>query len=452
MSSINGRVATLRAMSRDPLTVFVEAHRDQGPLARINLPRLPIYLLSDPGAIQEALARTHHEYEKGFPPRRSGQSGRQPLARVLGQGLLTSDATLHRTQRRLIQPMFHREAVAGYGATFVELSAQAAGGWIDGQTRDLHHDMVEITLAIVARTIFDVGLDSGAVATVRELLGANQSTLRRDAVPGGRWLDRLPLPSNRRFAGAMAGLDAIVYGMLAERRARAEPGRDLLSLLLAARDADTGEPMSDRQIRDEALTLLLAGHETTANTLAWTMHLLGNDLAAQARLHEELDTVLDGRMPVVTDLPDLRYTIAVISESMRLYPPAWTVGRHLVTDRVICGQLLPAGTMLAMSPWVVHRDPRWWPRPDRFEPGRWLAAEAEPPRPRYAYFPFGGGPRQCIGNSFAEMEAALVLATVARSWRVSTVDGAPPAVPWPQITLRPRHGVVMSVHHRGGSR
>jgi cytochrome P450 len=431
------------ALRRDPLGTFTEARRQQGLLARLNLPRLPLYLVSDPAAIQEALARTHHEYAKGFP------GGRQPLERVLGQGLLTSEPALHRVQRRLIQPLFHREAVAGYASTFVDLTADATAGWADGQTRDLHADMVELTLAIVARAIFDVELDSGVVATIRRLLSANQSVFRRDAIPGGRLLDRLPLRSNRRFQAALGDLDQIVYGLIEQRRATGNTGRDLLSLLLATRDADTGEAMPDRLVRDEALTLLLAGHETTANTLAWTMHLLAHDAGVQERLAEELDTVLSGRKPAVGDLARLPYTTGVISESMRLYPPAWIVGRHLTQARTICGRDLPAGSMLVLSPWVVHRDPQWWPRPERFEPQRWLA-EPEPPRPRFAYFPFGGGPRQCIGNSFAEMEAILVLATLAQQWRVSPVAGAPPVVPRPQVTLRPRYGVVLAVHRRDG--
>jgi cytochrome P450 len=446
-----GPLATMRALRRDPLRTFTDARREQGLLALLPLPRMTLHLVSDPSAIQDALTRTHHEYEKGFPSGRGDAPARQPLERVLGQGLLTSDAALHRVQRRLIQPLFHHEAIAGYGSTFVDLTGAAIDGWTDGQTRDLHDDMVEITLAIVARTIFDVDLGSRVVDTIRTLLGANQSMFRRDAVPGGRLLDRLPLPSNRRFREAMVSLDAIVYDMLAQRRARGQDGRDLLSLLLAARDGDTGQPMSDRQIRDEALTLLLAGHETTANTLAWTLHLLGTDPAVQERLFDEVDTVLNGRKPAVADLPRLPYTAAVVAESMRLYPPAWTVGRHLAQERVVCGRKLAPGTMLVLSPWVVHRDPMWWPRPERFEPQRWLA-DPQPPRPRYAYFPFGGGPRQCIGNSFAEMEAALVLATVAQRFRVAPVEGAPPVVPRPQVTLRPRYGVVMSVHGRDSCR
>jgi cytochrome P450 len=442
-----GPLATLRALRRDPLQLFLDAHREQGPLARIDLPALPLWLVSDPQSIQDALTRTHHEYDKGFPSRRGTGRARQPLERVLGQGLLTSDANLHRTQRRLIQPLFHREAVAGYGATFVNLTAAALDTWRDGQSRDVHHDMVEITLAIVARTIFDVDLDSDVVSTIRMLLGANQSVLRRDTVPGGRLLDKLPLPSNRRFRTAMVDLNRIVYGLLEARRARGEGGTDLLSLLLAARDADTGEPMSDKQIRDEALTLLLAGHETTANLLAWTLHLLSNDVVVQERLAEELTTILCGRNPTVTDLGRLPFTAAVVNESMRLYPPAWIVARHLTQQRAVAGRLLPAGSMLVLSPWVVHRDPQWWPRPERFEPQRWLA-EPEPNRPRYAYFPFGGGPRQCIGNTFAEMEAALVLATLAQRWRVAPAPDARPVVPRPQVTLRPRYGVELTVHRR----
>ncbi|WP_173076331.1 cytochrome P450 [Phytohabitans rumicis] len=398
----------------NPLAVLTRAHRRQGVLARLPVPG--VYLVSDPEAIQEALTRTQREYAKGV-----GRRGLEPLRRVLGHGLLTSPPDLHRRQRRLIQPLFHGERIAGYADQFTALAADACGRWRDGEARDVHRDMTDLTLAIVARTVFDVEVGADVITTFGRAIGRNQRALRREVLPGGRLLDRLPLPATRRWRADSAAVDKVVYDLIEARRVR--PGSaDLLSLLLA-----TGMP--DRQIRDEALTLLLAGHETTANALAWTFHLLSGDPAAQ-------DRVAGG---------DRAFATAVVRESMRLYPPAWAIWRRLVDDREVCGRRLRAGSTLILSPWVVHRDPRWWPEPDRFRPERWLDG---PPPPRYTYFPFGSGPRQCIGNGFAELEAVLVTEAVCRRWALAPAPGAPPVVPRPLITLRPRYGVHLTVRVR----
>jgi cytochrome P450 len=274
--------------------------------------------------------------------------------------------------------------------------------------------------------------------------------MRQFGRPLGRLLDRLPLPGTRRREADRRDLDRIVYQLIADRRAAGAQGHDVLSLLLSARDPDTGEPMPDELVRDEAMTLLLAGHETTANALAWALHLLVTDPTAQDRVHAELDEVLGGRAPTMADLPRLAYTTAVWREALRLYPPAWAVVRHLVREHPVAGHQLPAGSALLLCPWVVHRDPAWWPEPDRFRPERWLPGGEgpEPDRPRYAYFPFGGGPRQCIGNDFAELEGVIVLATVLREWRLTGAPGAPPVIPQPLVTLRPRNGVTVRLDRR----
>lgn len=398
----------------DPLTALTRLHRRKGAVARIPIPGVRAYLVSDPDAIQDALTRTQREYAKGVGPQ-----GLEPLKRVLGDGLLTSPPDLHRQQRRLIQPLFHGERVAGWAGTFTALAEAASASWRDGEVRDLHRDMTELTLAIVARTVFDVSVDAEAITTISRAIGRNQRALRREILPGGRLLDRLPLPATRRFQRDSEAVDAVVRRLIDAKRA--EPGDDLLSLLLA-----TGMP--DRQVRDEAMTLLLAGHETTANALAWTFHLL-------SQYPEEQDRIADG---------DADVTTAVVREALRLYPPAWAIWRRLVADREVCGRRLRAGSTLILSPWVVHRDPRWWPEPGEFRPERWLG---EPPR-RYTYFPFGSGPRQCIGNGFAELEAIRVTAAICRGWRLTPAPGAPPVVPQPLVTLRPRHGVALTVRVR----
>lgn len=450
--------ALLAALRRDPLALFTRLRAEHGPIVRLRTVRLPLYLVSDPAAIQDALTMTHRAYAKGLPGRDPAGAGEQPLARVLGRGLLTSTAELHRRQRRLIQPMFHHQRIAGYADIVSELAAATGASWRDGQRRDLHRDMSDLTLAIIARTVFDVDLDTVEVDTIRRALEVNLATARRAGLPGARLLDRLPLPSTRRWRAALGDLDAVVYRLVAQRRAAGLTGHDLLSLLMSARDADTGEPMPDDLVRDEALTILLAGHETTANALAWSLHLLGADPRAQTRLGAELEAVLGERTATMADLPRLPYTKAVFCESMRLYPPAWVMARRLTADRDVCGYRLPAGAVLLLSPWVVHRDPTWWPEPTRFRPERWLPdAEADAgdgvgagARPRYAYFPFGGGSRQCIGNAFAEMEGVLTLAMLCRRWRVSPASAAP-VVPAPSVTLRPRHGLEMTVHAVGNS-
>jgi cytochrome P450 len=437
-------LTTLRAMRRDALATFTGIRREYGPIARVPVPGARLYLVSDPATIQEALTATGRLYVKG-----SGRStdpddgGFQPLQRVLGKGLLTSSGDRWRRQRRLIQPMFHRARIDGYCAVFAELAERTAAGWRDGEVRDLHTDLTELTLAIVGRTVFDVDLDTSVMRQIRTWLTANMATARRGAdTPWGRLLDKLPLPSTRRFNADKRAFDAMMYQLIADRRAAGATGTDLLSLLLSARDEDTGEGMPDEQVRDEAVTLLLAGHETTANALAWAFHLLGRAPAAQLRLRAELDEVLGGRLPGADDLPRLAYTRAVFNESMRLYPPAWIVARRLLQPRDILGYRLPGGSMLLFCAWVVHRDPQWWPEPDEFRPERWL--ERDPQRPRYAYFPFGGGPRQCIGNGFAEAEGVLTLATLLRRWYVMPTSDRPPR-PRPLITLRPAGGVPMVV-------
>ncbi|WP_081438608.1 cytochrome P450 [Pseudofrankia asymbiotica] len=444
-----GVMATVRRLRADPLARFPELRRDYGPLVRLASWPVSAFLVSDPDAIADALVGSHRLYAKGAVVRGPGSRSTvtQPLTYLLGQGLLTSAGDTHLRQRRLIQPLFHKQRIAGYGEQFVALADAAAATWRDGQRLDLHAEMTEMTLAIVARTLFDVDVDDRVIDVVRTAVGENMPAARRASLPGFQRLERLPLRAAQRRQDARAALDNAVYEMIAARRAAGATGTDLLSLLLAAQDADTGERMDDTQIRDEAMTLLLAGHETTANALAWTFHLLGSEPAVAARLHEEVDAVLGGRPPTIDDLPQLAYTNAVFSESMRLYPPVWAMGRHLVADREVAGYLLPAGSTLVFSQWVMHRDERWWPDPDRFDPNRWLDKATAHDRPRFAYFPFGAGSRQCIGNSFAVAEGVLTLAAIARRWSFTPASDTP-VVPEPLVTLRPKGGLPMVPHRR----
>jgi cytochrome P450 len=454
----SGRLRALRAMSGNPLNYLTELRDQYGPVVRIPLSSNGLYMISDPEAAHEVLVTSHRNFRKDVISAGRGE-WTAPLEVIFGNGLVTSDGTFHRKQRRLIQPMFHHERIAGYGRAFAELSDDIQSGWKDGDRLDLQAEMTQLTLAIVARTLFDVPLDSD-VARAFTAIPRHEGPLRWDSLPFARLLAKLPLPGNKRFYRARDNLDAIVYLLMAERRQGDGQGADLLSLLLAARDADTGEPMEDRQVRDEAITLFGAGHETTAGALTWSYHLLGRYPEARERMHEEIDEVLGGRLPAVEDLPRLIWTDAVLSEAMRLYPPVIGAPRRPLNDFEVCGHRVPKDSFIGIFPWVIHRDPRWWPQPELFAPQRWLetaqAADAadeltghavRPGRPRFAYLPFGGGPRQCIGNTFARMESVMALATLGRHWEFEPVPGFAVDL-LTKGTVRPRHGLPMFARRR----
>lgn len=455
-----GRLRALLAMSGNPMDYFTGLRDQYGPVVRVPLGFRDLYLISDPEAVHEVLVTSHREFTKATMSVGGGK-WEAPLSVIFGNSLTNSDGAYHRKQRRLIQPMFHHERIAGYGRAFAELSDDIQSGWRDGDRLDMSVEMTELTLAVVARTIFDVSLDSDVARTVRTAIPRDEGPLRWDSLPFARYLAKLPLPGNKRFFEGRDKLDAIVYRLMAERRQGDGEGADLLSMLLAARDADTGEPMTDQEVRDEAITMLMVGHETTANALTWSYHLLGSHPEARDRMHQEIDEVLGDRLPTVKDLPHLPWTDAVLSEAMRLYPPIMGMGRRPLVDFELCGHRIPRDSFVGIVPWVNHRDPKWWPQPERFAPQRWLknpdpvdAADeltghaVQPGRPRLAYLPFGGGPRQCIGNTFSWMESVMALATVGRNWEFEPVPGY--AVdPLARITVRPKHGVPMTARRRG---
>jgi cytochrome P450 len=429
----------LLAMRSDPLAFLTRIAREYGDVVRFRLGPVDIYLLNRPEFIRDLLVTDAAAFHKG--------RGLERAKRLLGEGLLTSEDPVHLRHRRMMQPAFHQERIAGYGAVMVELGERLASRWQDGETRDVSLEMTRLTLAIVGRTLFDADVESesdeiGAALTTSIQLFSSTLTL-----PFFQVLDRLPLPGNRRFERAKARIDATINRMIAERR-RAPGGRsDLLSLLIAASDPEgEGGRMTDAQVRDEAVTLFLAGHETTANALTWTWYLLSQNPEVEARLHEEVDAVLREREPTVADLPRLAYTETVLAESMRLYPPAWIVGRRALSDYGVGGFEVPKRSIVVASQWVTHRDPRYFPDPERFDPDR-FRPEAKARRPKFAYFPFGGGPRVCIGEGFAWMEGVLLLATLARRWRLRLEPGQE-IVPAPSITLRPKHGIRMRLERR----
>ncbi len=430
-------IGCLPEFRRDTLGFFAACARDYGDVVPIRVVNRHLILLSHPDLIEEVLtARARHTTKTAIL---------RMLRPVLGDGLLLSEGDSWLRQRRLMQPAFHRQRLAGYGDVMAGYAERGMADWRDGQTRDVHADMMAITQGIVAKTLFDADVSDDAYDVGHALHVLMEDFSRRRTA-----LFALPrfvrTPARRRARAAVERLDRIVYDIIAARRASGEDRGDLLSILLAARDADDGSRMTDRQVRDEIMTLFLAGHETTAVSLSWTWYLLAQHPEVEATLAAELRGVLGGRLPTVADLPQLRYAEMVVMESMRLYPPAFTLTRRVAEACEVGGHRIEAETTLIMSQWIVQRDARWFDAPEAFRPERWENDLAKR-LPRYAYFPFGGGPRLCIGNTFAMMEATLLLATIAQRFRFRLAPGAS-VKPLLSVTLRPAEGIPMSLSAR----
>src|SRR5713226_476110 len=422
-------------LNNNPLEYFTKIAREYGDIAGLRVLNFKTIFINHPDLIEEVLVTNARKYSKGRVLRANRH--------VFGEGLLTSEGDFWLRQRRLAQPAFHRLRIASYAATMVDYAQRMLEGWHHGEERDAHQEMMRLTLRIVGKTLFDADVERDAqeVGKSLELLLEVGADFRRTIfVP--HWL---PTPANLRVKSEVAHIEKILYRIIAERRASGRDAGDLLSMLLHAQDED-GSRMTDRQLRDEVITLFLAGHENTALALSWTWWLLAQNPQAEAKLYAELDAVLAGRSPTLEDLPKLRYTDHVISESMRLYPPAWGMARLAIEDAEIGGYRIPKGSGVSLSQWVVHRDLRWFEAPQEFRPERW-EGDLLKRLPRFAYFPFGGGPRQCIGNTFALMEATLILATIAQKYRLRLVPGHP-VVPLASITLRPRYGVRVLLESR----
>jgi cytochrome P450 len=391
------------------------------------------YFFAHPNDVEAVLVTQHRSLTKGIGTRANPE--------LFGNGLLTSEGDFWLRQRRLSQPAFHRTRIAAYAEIMVREAERRLDGWRDGEELDIHREMMETTLAIATRTLF--GVDLGPkMPVVAEALDA---FIRQNAgLSVWRLFFKVPTPRRRRFLRGVQKLDEIVYGIIHERRASGM-GDDLLSDLLRAQDVD-GSFMTDQQLRDEVMTMLLAGHETTALALSWAWFLLATHPEEQAKLHAELDRVLAGRPPAAADVPQLAYTNNVVRETMRLYPPAWVISRRAAENVEIGGYVVPAKANIIVSPWVTHRDPRFFAEPNAFEPERW-SGNNEQTLPKFAYFPFGGGPRMCIGNNFALMEATILLAAVAQKFHVSLVEWKT-VEPMASITLRPAHGVHVRLRRR----
>jgi cytochrome P450 len=396
-----------------------------------------IVLIFHPDAIEELLVTRNRDFVKS--------PGVRMLRPLLGDGLLLSEGETWLRQRRLMQPAFHRQRVAGYGEIMSVFAERHVAGWTAGATIDVHAEMMALTQAIVGKTLFDADVSGDAqdatqaAKVLAEDFGARLRSFR--LLP--YWV---PTPRNLRSRRAIRRLYRVVDRIIARRVATGEDRGDLLSMLVQAQDADDGTRMTPRQVRDEVMTIYMAGHETTAVALSWAWYLLAQHPEADARLAEEIRDVLDGRRPTVADLPRLKYAETVMMESMRLYPPAYGLGRQATVASQIAGHAISSGDIFIAPTWVVQRDRRWFDEPKAFRPERW-AKDLAQRLPRFAYFPFGGGPRQCIGNSFALMEGILILTTIAQRFRLSLVPGQR-ITPTPYVTLRPEPGIRVQLAAR----
>ena len=431
-------MGVMREFNRDQLGFIERARREYGDVVWMRFLYVPALFLYHPDDVEYVLTTNPKNFIKSMSLRSNF------FQRLVGNGLLTSQGEEWKRARRLSQPAFHRERVASYANVMVDYTNRLTAKWQEGETRDIHVDMMRLTLEIVVQCLFsaDVSHDVDDVgATLKELVKpfAAQATLG--------WIlnNRLPTPAHFRFHALAKKIDNVVYRIIAERRASGKDEGDLLSMLLAARDED-GSQMSDRQLRDEVMTLFLAGHETTALTLAWSWYLLGTNPEAERKFHAELDEVLGGRAPTAADLPRLKFTEQIAKECMRLYPPAYGLGREAINDCEIGGYQIRAGTQVFMFQWATQRDPRFYDEPEAFRPERWTEEFIER-LPKYAYFPFGGGPRACIGASFAMMEIVLCLAAIGRKFRLE-LDPNHPVEIYPAMSLRPKDGIKIVVRNR----
>src|SRR5712691_6566058 len=434
-------LGSLVELSRDWLGFYARCAREYGDLVYFHILHVPLYLVVHPRDIESILVTNAGNFTKSADYR--------ALARVLGRGLLTSEGDFWKRQRSLIQPAFHRQSVQAYAAVMARATSHMLDSWKDGDERNIHDDLMQVTLEIVAQCLYSAEVSDAAkrvgrameVVTGKFVANASLALLFSFEIPvffaPREWL-------------AIRELNAIIGNIIRERRSSNQPREDLLEMLLRARDGD-GNPMSDAQLRDEVMTLFLAGHETTAIALSWACCLIAQNPHVETKLAEELRAVLGDRLPTPEDLPRLRYTEMVLKEAMRLYPAVWGIGRKAIADCELGRYRIPAGSNIFILQWRTQRDPRFFPEPERFDPERW---REDPVRvvkiPRFAYFPFGGGPRVCVGASFAMMEATLLLAMIQQRFHLETVEGHPIEL-FASVTLRPKYGIRVIPQHRMAS-
>lgn len=428
-------LGVLPRLWRDPLAFFLRTGTENPRIAVFQIGPATMYLAGHPDSVKYLLQDNNKNYVKGY----------DTVKPLLGDGLVTSEGELWRRQRRLMQPAFHRQRIAELLPLMTGSTEIMLNGWRSrpaGQPLNLAHELMLLTQNIIVRTMFSADV-SGRAEEIAEAFATVMQYLNSIMFTPIPHYDKLPTPTNLRFRKAMQFIDSVVYGLIRERRASGVQRNDLLQMLMDAREEGTGEGMSERQMHDEILTIFLAGHETTATLLSWTFYLLGQHPEAEERMRAEFAEVLVGRNPGFEDVGRLSYTRQVIDETLRLYPPAWMFARQAVADDEIGGYHIPARSMIVVSPYVTHHLPEFWPEPFHFDPER-FAPGADAGQHRYAYFPFGGGPRLCIGNNFALMEAPIILSMIMQNFRLRPVEGADVRIS-PRATLRLRPGLPVYV-------
>jgi cytochrome P450 len=423
---------------RDPLNFMLKLAREYGDLCTFRVGRERVYFVNSPDGVREVLVNHYDNFLKG----RGRARGRQ----LVGEGILLSEGNLHKRQRRLAQPAFHRQRIAAYAEEMVAAAARCSARWEDGQTLDIWPEMLRLTLGVVGRTLFSADVESRD-DEVGNAMRDVMIRFRAFKLPGSGLLDRLPLPQLIRLRRGQQRLRALVLRVIQERRRTGRDHGDLLSMLLLAEDEGGTEAMTPEQVWQEALTIFIGGFDTIATALLWTFYALSQNPLAEARLHRELDTVLEGgRAPSFEDLKRLQYTERVLCEAMRLYPPTWRLVRRALRDFPIGDYCIPSGALVVVCQYTMHRDPRFFTQPEAFDPERWTA-ESRSARPPYSFFPFGGGPRRCLGESFAMTEGLLLLATLARRWRMRPAEGHRVEL-LPQHLLRSKWGMRMRLEGR----
>jgi cytochrome P450 len=447
----------LRQFIHDPINTLSNISLESGDISYFKLGRELVYLINNPDYIEKVLIYDHRNFKKG--------KRLQTAKAVLGEGLVTSEGDLHNRQRRLIQPIFHLKQIIVYSNTMTDYATRMRDRWKDGEIVDISEEMMRLTLGIICKSVLNYDIESEAQEVGKALTTVRKYSKRLQS-PIGHVLDKIPvLPAVRGARKAKKELDSLVYQLIADRRRREQGSNnigkshdeDLLSRLMEAQDSDSPinnqEKMSDKQVRDEVMTIFIAGHETTSNALTWTFYLLSQNQDIETKLHNEIDSVLGhssdnniGRTPTADDIPKLQYTEKVLRESMRLYPPVWTIGRRVENDYSVGEYTIPAGSSILMSQYVMHHNPRYYKEPYQFNPDRWTE-EFKSRLPRFCYFPFGGGIRGCIGEPFAWIEGILIIATIAQKWSMCLLPSHRIKLD-PAITLRPKHGMKMKLIQR----
>jgi cytochrome P450 len=452
----------IRQFIDDPIKTLLTISQKYGDISYFKLgPKQHVYLINNPDYIEKMLIYDHRNFKKG--------KRLQVAKTLLGEGLVTSEGDFHNRQRRLIQPIFHTRQIMAYAKIMTDYAIRFRDRWKNEDTVDISQEMMELTLGIICKSVLNYDVESEA-KQVGKALTTTRNYSKRLQSPIGHVLDKIPiLPAPRGAREAKKELDSLVYGLILDRRHQQESDNksydDLLSRLLQAQDSNLAGPgspnsaqsssngkMSDKEVRDEVMTIFIAGHETTANALTWTFYLLSQHPDVEKKLHDEIDSVLVAidrnsdvisKIPTADDIPKLQYTEKVLRESMRLYPPVWTMGRYVENDYNLGEYTIPSGSSILMSQYVMHHDPRYYEEPERFNPDRWTA-EFKTQLPRFSYFPFGGGIRGCIGEPFAWMEGTLIVATIAQKWAMRLVPGQRIKLD-PGITLRSKYGMKMKL-------